>query len=127
MNRRTFLPGLLGALALAVVSPFAAASDEDAVETVDAAYVCMVNDAAYDHEQVRVDIDGKAYYGCCEMCKARLAKEESLRSAVDPVSGKEVDKATAVIGADAYKRVYYFENEENLKKFNESAKKAKKK
>ena len=96
---------------------------EDALEVVEPEFVCMVNDAAYDREQVRVDVDDKAYYGCCEMCKARLAENEHLRMGVDPISGKEVDKATAVIAADAYKRVYYFENEENLKKANEKLQK----
>ncbi|HSF15416.1 MAG TPA: hypothetical protein VLK65_07675 [Vicinamibacteria bacterium] len=93
------------------------------VEVIEPEYVCMVNDAAYDKEQVRVDVDGKTYYGCCEMCKARLARDESLRIGVDPVSGNEVDKATAVIGVDSYRRVFYFENAENLAKFNEKLKK----
>lgn len=33
------------------------------------------------------------------------------------VSGKMVDNAKAVIGADAEARVYYVENDANLKKF----------
>jgi YHS domain-containing protein len=57
------------------------------------------------------------------MCKERLAKDAALRVAVDPVSGKEVDKATAVIGADSYKRVFYFESQKNFEKFKEAAKK----
>ena len=72
-----------------------------------------MNDAAYEKEQVRVDVEGKTYYGCCEMCKARLEKNEGLRVGIDPVSGKKVDKATAVIARDSYRRVFYFENEEN--------------
>jgi YHS domain-containing protein len=36
---------------------------------------------------------------------------------VDPVSGNKVDKAEAVIGADADGRVYYFENAKNLKSY----------
>ncbi|MGH9318354.1 MAG: hypothetical protein ACRD21_01005 [Vicinamibacteria bacterium] len=110
----------VGGIALAL--PALAAEEGDAIEVVDAAYVCMVNDAAYEKLQVRVDVEGKTYYGCCEMCKERLAKDASLRTAVDPVSGKDVDKAKAVIGADAYRRVFYFENEENFEKFNTAAK-----
>jgi len=83
----------------------------------------MVNDAVYDKKQVHVQVEGKDYYGCCEMCKERLAKDAALRVGVDPVSGKEVDKATAVIGADSYKRVFYFENAKNFEKFKEAAKK----
>ncbi|HEY7697741.1 MAG TPA: hypothetical protein VIE88_04955, partial [Vicinamibacteria bacterium] len=59
----------------------------------------------------------------CQMCKERLTNDRSVRVAIDPVSGKEVDKATAVIGADSQDRVFYFENEKNLEKFNEGSKK----
>ena len=101
---------------LAFIAPIAAA--DEALEVVDAEYVCMVNDAAYDTEQVRVGVEGKTYYGCCEMCEARLAKNEKLRIGIDPISGKAVDKATAIIAADAYSRVFYFENKANLNKAN---------
>ena len=37
--------------------------------------------------------------------------------AIDPVSGKEVDEAEAVIGIDKAGNVYFFQSEENLKKF----------
>ncbi len=102
--------------ALAFLAPIASA--DNALEVVEAEYVCMVNDAAYDKEQVRVDVEGKTYYGCCEMCKARLANNEKLRVGIDPVSGAKVDKATAIIAADAYNRVFYFESKENLAKAN---------
>ena len=120
MTYRTWLPALA---LLALALPAAASEDEEAMEVVDAAYVCMVNDAVYEKKQVHVQVDGKDYYGCCEMCKERLANDAALRTATDPVSGKEVDKATAVIGADSYKRVFYFENEKNFEKFKEAAKK----
>ena len=95
-----------------------AVESDRSLTIVDAEFVCMVNDAAYDQEQVRVDVDGKTYYGCCDMCKARLAKDVRLRVAIDPVTGKQVDKAKAVIAKDSYKRVYYFESTENLEKAN---------
>lgn len=114
---------LCSVFALALLTPLVWA--DDALEVVESKFVCMVNDAAYDKEQVRVDVDDKAYYGCCEMCKARLAENEHLRLGIDPISGNEVDKATAIIAADAYKRVYYFENEVNLKKANEKLKEKK--
>ena len=96
-----------------------AVESDRSLTVVDAEFVCMVNDAAYDREQVRVDVEGQTYYGCCDMCKARLAKDVRLRVAVDPVSGKQVDKAKAVIAKDSYKRVYYFESAENLEKAND--------
>jgi YHS domain-containing protein len=79
--------------------------------------VCMVNDQLFDKDQVPVEIEGKTYYGCCEMCKQALKAKAALRSAVDPVTGKPVDKAKAVIGAQADGKVLYFENETNFKKF----------
>ena len=120
MTYRTWLPALaLFALAL----PALASKDREEMEVVESEYVCMVNDAVYDKKQVHVQVEGKDYYGCCEMCKERLATDVALRVAIDPVSGKEVDKATAVIGADSYNRVFYFENEKNFEKFKETAKK----
>ncbi|NIP38298.1 MAG: hypothetical protein GWO07_12990 [Candidatus Dadabacteria bacterium] len=87
---------------------------------VESKYVCMITNKLFADEQIEVDIDGKKYYGCCEMCKGRLEQNIANRKAFDPVSGKEVDKATAVIGAAANNSVYYFESEENLKSFNKS-------
>ena len=77
----------------------------------------MVNDTAFDREQIAVDVDGKTYYGCCSMCEGRLKDDASIRVAKDPVSGVEVDKASAIIGADGSGKVYYFENQENLQNF----------
>src|SRR5678809_143553 len=80
-------------------------------------FICMMNDKAFDKEQLPIKVDDKTYYGCCPMCKEMLQKDASKRSAVDPVTGKTVDKATAVTGADTSGKVYYFENEENFQKF----------
>ena len=59
----------------------------------------------------------RTYYGCCAMCKERLEKDASVRSAVDPVTGKTVDKATAVIAAQPDGKVLYFESQETLEKY----------
>lgn len=80
-------------------------------------YVCMVNNAAFDKPQIPVEVNGKTYYGCCPMCKERLAKDASARTATDPVSGKTVDKAEAIIGKAPDGSVYYFENEGNMKRY----------
>ena len=37
-----------------------------------------------------------------------------MREAVDPISGKQVDKAKAVIGAKPDGKVLYFENEKTF-------------
>lgn len=79
--------------------------------------VCMVNDRFFARQQIPVEVEGKTYYGCCAACKDRLAQDRTVRYAVDPVSGEEVDKATAVCGARADDSVVYFASEENLEKF----------
>ena len=114
MNRTKPRITVLLLTALSLAAGLAAAEELTIVES---AYVCMVNDARYDKEQVPVDVEGKTYYGCCDMCKARLAKNETLRMGVDPVSGNDVDKAEAIIAADSYRRVFYFESEETLEEF----------
>lgn len=84
-------------------------------------YVCMVNDAYMGRLQFEVSFEGKIYYGCCDMCKERIPKDESVRYAIDPFSKKKVNKADAyivLIGQNG--EVVYFENEENYKKLIES-------
>ena len=85
--------------------------------------VCMINEHAMGKDQIPVEVDGKTYYGCCEMCKKALAADASKRTAVDPVSGKQVDKAKAVIAAQEDGRVFYFESDETLAKHNAQFKK----
>jgi len=100
---------------------------EDAVEVtenpfpslhkVEAKYVCMANNKMFSVVQIPVEVEGKTYYGCCSMCEARLKKDPALRKATDPVSGAEVDKADAIIGAKRDGSVYYFETEETYAAF----------
>lgn len=85
-----------------------------ALTRVEPSKVCMVNNAYMGREQIPVQVQGKTYFGCCEMCEGRLAKDPSSRMATDPVSGKTVDKASAVIGKDESGAVLYFENEKNF-------------
>lgn len=87
------------------------------LKQVESKYVCMVTNQLYDKEQIPVAVEGKMYYGCCQMCEAKLKEDPSSRMATDPVSGKEVDKSTAVIGAAPDGKVYYFENAEDLKAY----------
>lgn len=82
--------------------------------------VCMVRNHAFEEPQLPLEIKGKIYYGCCEMCKNMLVKDWKQRVAVDPVSKKTISKAAAVIGVGANKSVLYFENETNLEKYNSS-------
>jgi YHS domain-containing protein len=84
---------------------------------VEPSKVCMVNNHYMGREQIPVVVQGKTYFGCCQMCEAKLAKEPSARTAQDPISGKTVDKATAVIGSDPGGAVQYFENQANFETY----------
>lgn len=88
------------------------------LKKVEAKTVCMVNEQAMGKDQIPVEVDGKTYYGCCEMCKKALADNAEKRVATDPITGKAVDKAKAVIAAQEDGRVWYFESDETLAKYN---------
>lgn len=110
------MPSSTGASAgLPVIDP--AAIFGVGVQRVEPKKVCMINERVFANDQIPVQVAGKTYYGCCEMCKTALAQDGSKRTALDPVSKRKVDKAVAVIGADKKGHVYYFENEENLRAF----------
>jgi YHS domain-containing protein len=96
--------------------------EEGALQVVETKYVCMINNQRFNKVQIPVEVEGRTYYGCCEMCKDKLNNDPKSRVAKDPVSGKEVDKAKAVIGATADGEVFYFENAENLKRYKASPK-----
>lgn len=100
--------------ALAAESKTADEPTAAAITRVEPNKVCMVNNQFMGKDQIPVEVEGKTYYGCCNMCKERLSQDPASRSAVDPLSGKTVDKAKAVIGAQVDGSVLYFENEENL-------------
>jgi YHS domain-containing protein len=99
------------ALSLGVATTSDAAGAAPGLQRVETRKVCMVNNQVFEKDQIPVTVEGKTYYGCCEMCTERLSKDAAIRSAVDPVSGKPVDKATAVIGALPDGKVLYFESE----------------
>ncbi len=73
--------------------------------------VCMVNNQFMGRPQIPVEVEGRTYFGCCAMCKSRLAQDRAARVAIDPFSGREVDKSSAVIAQDQAGAVVYFENE----------------
>lgn len=101
-------------LGLAVLAPLREAAAADTLARVPPNRVCMVNDTAHATDQIPVAVEGKTYFGCCEMCKERLARDTQIRHAVDPVSGRPVDKSIAVIGASANGKVLYFESEKTF-------------
>ena len=125
-DRKNSLPARLAVAALCafvllvaglVSAAYAAGETSPVLKRVEAKKVCMINNQVFEKDQIPVPVNGKTYYGCCEMCKERLAKDAEARTAVDPVTGKKVDKATAVIVAQTDGSVLYFESEETLAKY----------
>lgn len=108
---------LLAAMTASASDPAAASPASGKLTRVEAKKVCMVNNAVFSKDQIPVEFDHKTYYGCCEMCKERLAKDAASRSAVDPVTGKPVDKAMAVIGALEDGTVFYFESQKTFDEY----------
>ena len=124
-DRKNFLPARLTVAVLCafvlLVAGLAATAHagetSPVLKRVETKKVCMVNNQVFAKDQIPVQVEGKTYYGCCEMCKERLAKDAEARTATDPVTGKKVDKATAVIAAQTDDSVLYFESEETLAKY----------
>jgi YHS domain-containing protein len=95
-------------------APMAPTAVASLTEVTDPSQVCMVNNQYMGRPQIPTTVEGKTYYGCCPMCKGRLEKEASARTAKDPVSGRDVDKAVAVIGKQENGDVLYFESRQTL-------------
>jgi YHS domain-containing protein len=95
-------------------APMAATAVSPLTEVTDPSQVCMVNNQYMGRPQIPTTVKGKTYYGCCSMCKGRLEKEASARTAKDPVSGRDVDKAVAVIGKQENGDVLYFESRQTF-------------
>ncbi len=118
-SAQRFLGLILAVSSLSVLM----AETGEKVRQVDSKYVCMITHKHFTTEQMPVNIDGRTYYACCDMCKSQLRDDASARTAVDPVSANKVDKATAVVGADKAGNVYFFESVENLNQFRVPVKK----
>lgn len=96
------------------VSP---AAPEGLSRVDDVSQVCMVTNQFMGTKQIPVEVGGKTYFGCCEMCKGRLANEPETRTAKDPVTGETVDKATAVIARDDDGKLLYFASTDTMARY----------
>ncbi len=79
--------------------------------------VCMVTDRVFGKPQIPVTFDGKTYYGCCQGCVSKIKNNRAVRYSTDPVTGREVDKATAYILEGPGGEALYFESAETAKKY----------
>ncbi len=79
--------------------------------------VCMLQDTVQAQAGLEYEHQGKKYYLCCGGCLAAFkAGAAQYSTAMDPVTGAKVDKATAPIYA--YRgRAYFFASEESLSRF----------
>ncbi len=77
----------------------------------------MVTNQYMGRAQIPVAVENRTYYGCCPMCKDRLSNEPATRTARDPVTGENVDKASAVIVKAADGSLLYFASERTLRQF----------
>ena len=76
--------------------------------------VCMVNNEYMGKPQIAVPVNGKTYYGCCQMCVGTLNNDETARVGIDPFSNKKVDKTEAyIVLMKEGGEVNYFESKEN--------------
>lgn len=89
------------------------------IKSIKPELVCMVNDSVMKGPQIPVPVEGKTYYGCCAGCVKTLQNDRSVRIAKDPVTGHEVDKATAFILADPKMKgkALYFESQETAREY----------
>lgn len=101
---------MLGIMALISYSEAEAKRSDIKPKLVEPSIVCMVNNAVMGKSQIPVKFEGKTYYGCCEGCVETIRTDRSARYAKDPVSGKEVDKAKAVILEGQGGEALYFES-----------------
>ena len=115
LRRRRVWAGrtVLGAVILLALGAIRVWAAPPAVAVPERTRVCMMQDTVMSVPAIPLARDGKTYYGCCEMCKAKIAAEPTRYTlARDPVSGAVVDKATAaLLSVDG--RVLYFESEDS--------------
>lgn len=117
VNLRTLVRGI-GAFLLAVtVTAAGAAAVGPVVVVPERTRVCMMQDTVMTVPAIPLARGGKTYFGCCEMCKAKIAAEpERYTKARDPMTGAVVDKATAeLLSVDG--RVLYFESAASRDRF----------
>lgn len=84
---------------------------------MDRTRVCMLQDTVQAQAGLPYEHRGKTYYLCCGGClSAFKTAADKYSTAVDPVTGAQVDKANAPIYA--YRgRAYFFASEESLTQF----------
>lgn len=97
-------------------------NEAQTLQSVKHSDVCMVQNRHGIMKMIPVEINGKMYYGCCAGCVGKLKFNPAVRLALDPVTGKQVDKSAAFIVGNRDGTVIYFESRETAEKFFDSKK-----
>ena len=103
-------------LALLVVAGQAAA---EPIERVDAKHVCMVNNTVFDKDQIAVNVDGKTYFGCCDVQAGRLRPTRPRVPRRDPVTASR--RQGRRHRRDAGRQVLRFENDKTFSQYKNRA------
>jgi YHS domain-containing protein len=108
---------ILFALVVAITRSQVNAQGASGARVSDRKLVCMLQDSLQTREGLEHTYNGKRYYLCCGGCLAGFEQNPARYShAVDPVNGKQVDKADAPIYG--YKgRAYFFSSQNTLQTF----------
>ena len=117
--KRILFALIISVLAVAGVARAEAGGSDGALSgnVEDKSRVCMIQDMVMAKPGIPVQHGGKTYYGCCPMCKDKLAQQPESRKSTDPVTQKAVDKAVALMIKDASGKILYFENEQSLAQY----------
>lgn len=82
--------------------------------------VCMVNGDIKLHSVRSVTVNGKTYWGCCQHCISLLRYNTAqVRFTTDPVTGKKINKADAVIFPDPHnsRRAMFFQSDSTYEQY----------
>lgn len=82
--------------------------------------ICMVDDSYQGNYTILpVTLSGKTYYGCDVKATQALSSKQHVRFAIDPVTKRKVDKASAIIGLHPRRdgKVLYFESKETFTRY----------
>ena len=89
-------------------------------DTIAHSKICMVDDFYQgNYPTLPLKLSTKTYYGCDPKAIRELTAKNEVRSATDPVTGRKVDKAAAVIALHPKRdgKVLYFESHDTFAQY----------
>ena len=115
------MKSVIAVLLLAGLAGVARAGDPDPAPQTgpveDRSRICMMQDSLQPKPGLAYEYEGKTYWLCCAMCQQAFAADPAhYAHARDPVSGQEVDKATAPVYSVGGK-AFYFDSEDTRRSF----------